>query len=339
MPLPQLIALILALGMGDMQGQEALEPAQVGERVNWILGSVAALALLAGVCGQFVARRAPRDTLGISPRALLAWVTRAFDAVSLALFAWWLFGLEWPRIVAWNLGLRRSFLLDELLVLAPFVAGQAALWCGLHAAERRVRLLPRGYTLGRHVLLRGRQALGVMIPLILVYGIGRDGMRWLFPRSWDDPLIQLIGLAIVGVLVLLLAPAFVRLSWPTRPLEAGPLRRRLERLAERFGFECTDILVWDTGGSLVNAGITGALPWFRYVLLTDVLLEQLDDLEIEAVFGHEIGHVAHRHLAYFGFFFMGSIGVLAFLDVAMRWSGGYSSAWLSSLTPWAGELV
>ncbi len=57
--------------------------------------------------------------------------------------------------------------------------------------------------------------------------------------------------------------------------------------------------------------MTGALPWFRYVLLTDALIEGLDDHQIEAVFGHEVGHIAHRHLSYFGFFFVGSMGVMA----------------------------
>lgn len=338
MPLPQLIALILALGMGDMQGQGSLGPETVWQRVLLVLGSVCALWICSTVFGLWLARSADRDTLGQTPWFWLTWARRLLDAFSLGLFAWWIFGLEWPRIVAWNLGLKDAFLLDELLVLAPFVAGQTALWVGMHRAERRVRALSGNYSLARHVLLRGRQALGVMVPLILVYGIGRDGLRWLSPSSANDPLHQLLVLAIVGVLLLLLAPAFVRLSWPTRPLEPGPLRRRLERLSERFGFQCTDILVWDTGGLLANAGITGALPWYRYVLLTDALLEQLDGLEVEAVFGHELGHVAHRHLAYFGFFFMGSIGVLALFDMAMRWSGTYSAPWLARLPDSAREV-
>ena len=107
------------------------------------------------------------------------------------------------------------------------------------------------------------------------------------------------------------SPLFVRLAWPTRTLPPGPLRQRLERLASRVGFRCTDILVWDTGHVLVNAGVTGALPWFRYVLLSDALIESLTPAEVAAVFGHEVGHIAHRHLLYFGFFFLGSLGVMA----------------------------
>ena len=121
------------------------------------------------------------------------------------------------------------------------------------------------------------------------------------------------GMAFMGLLVLVLSPLFVRLAWPTHPLPPGPLRDRLEHLAKRYGFRCTDILVWDTGHVLVNAGVTGALPWFRYVLLTDALIENLNPLEVAAVFGHEIGHIAHRHLFYLGFFSVGSLGVMALL--------------------------
>jgi STE24 endopeptidase len=119
-----------------------------------------------------------------------------------------------------------------------------------------------------------------------------------------------VSLVIMGVMVLVLAPAFVRIAWPTRSLPPGPLRDRLEHLARRVGFRCTDILVWDTNQVVVNAGVTGSLPWFRYVLLTDALVENLGPHEVAAVFGHEIGHIAHRHLVYFGFFILGSIGVL-----------------------------
>ncbi len=118
-------------------------------------------------------------------------------------------------------------------------------------------------------------------------------------------------MALLGVIVLVLAPAFVRMAWSTHSLPAGSLRDRLERLSRRIRFRCSDILVWDTDQNIVNAGVTGALPFFRYVLLTDALIESLDERQVEAVFGHEVGHVAHRHLAYFGFFIVGGMGILA----------------------------
>jgi STE24 endopeptidase len=92
----------------------------------------------------------------------------------------------------------------------------------------------------------------------------------------------------------------------------------LEHLAHRVGFRCTDILVWDTNQVVVNAGVTGALPWYRYVLLTDAFVENLGPYEIAAVFGHEIGHIAHRHLLYFGFFIVASVLALAMAEGAIE---------------------
>src|SRR5262249_51794430 len=124
-------------------------------------------------------------------------------------------------------------------------------------------------------------------------------------------LAQPVELAVLAALILLVSPLFVRLAWPTRSLPDGPLRRRLERAAKRVGFRFNDLLVWETGHIMVNACVTGVLPWFRYVLLTDALIETLSPVEVAAVFGHEVGHVAHRHLPFFGFFFLGSLGVMA----------------------------
>ena len=97
------------------------------------------------------------------------------------------------------------------------------------------------------------------------------------------------------------------------------------------GFRFTDILVWDTGHMMVNACVTGILPRFRYVLLSDALLESLTPLETAAVFGHEIGHVAHRHFLYFAFFFMGSLGVLSLFGDLVSLVGPLlsQSSWLS----------
>jgi STE24 endopeptidase len=42
--------------------------------------------------------------------------------------------------------------------------------------------------------------------------------------------------------------------------------------------------------------ITGVLPSLRYVLITDYLLDNLDDDELEAIVAHEIGHGRQHHL-------------------------------------------
>jgi STE24 endopeptidase len=43
----------------------------------------------------------------------------------------------------------------------------------------------------------------------------------------------------------------------------------------------------------------GVVAPLRYVMITDGMLEQLDDTKIEAVFGHEAGHVKRHHILFF----------------------------------------
>jgi Zn-dependent protease with chaperone function len=50
--------------------------------------------------------------------------------------------------------------------------------------------------------------------------------------------------------------------------------------------------------------VTGLVPRLRHVVFTDLLLATMTDDEIEAVFGHEIGHVRHGHLLYYVVFLM-----------------------------------
>jgi len=62
---------------------------------------------------------------------------------------------------------------------------------------------------------------------------------------------------------------------------------------------CREILVWQSGGMIVNAAVMGVVAPFRYFLITDAMLEQMEDQRIEAVFGHEAGHVKRHHILYF----------------------------------------
>ena len=315
MPVSLLIALFLAFGTDAILPPAPIPPGSVVPRSIEALGEVALVGLVALSFATAVVirvRNQGRATSGA--RRLFGVGSRVVGALTLGGYAWVIHGLGWPELVRSGLGLRDGILVDELLILLPFLLAQLAGWWGLYAGERALRppvlAERRAAGVGRHLVLRARQTLGMVLPAALIFSLAQDLARLRWPASSEEPGFQMAMMATMGAVVLFLAPAFVRLSWPTRPLPPGPLRDRLERLAARFGFRFTDILVWDTDGSIVNAGVTGALPWYRYVLLTDALIEGLDQHEVAAVFGHEVGHIRHRHLAFFGFFFVGSMGIL-----------------------------
>jgi STE24 endopeptidase len=344
MPVPLLIALFLAYGIDIPAGPGPIARADLLQRLGEALGGLALVGALAFGLGRLVAARVSRRGYASSGlRRRYSWGVRIIEFSTLGVYAGILYGADWPIVVRSGFGLGNAILVDDLLILLPFFLAQILGWWGIYAAERALR--PAGAhgsarvaNLGRFLTLKLRQSLGLVLPAVLVFSLGQDLIRRQWPHWADSPWAPMAGMAAMGMLVLMLSPLFVRLAWPTHPLPPGPLRDRLEHLSKRFGFRCTDILVWDTGHVLVNAGVTGALPWFRYVLLTDALIENLNPLEVAAVFGHEIGHIAHRHLSSLGFFFVGSLGVMSLLEPA------FNAPWIagpSLLLPagWSGPIV
>jgi len=142
------------------------------------------------------------------------------------------------------------------------------------------------------LIVMGRDVLALIINLLLDKPMG--------PDSADALMLPL------ALFVFVFAPELIRRLIPTEPLPPDyPLRRRLEVLCKRTNIRCRDVLLWRTQSMLGNAMVMGLFPQIRYIFLSDLLLETMRDDEIEAVFAHEMGHVAHRHLWWYGLFFIG----------------------------------
>lgn len=222
----------------------------------------------------------------------------------------------------------------ELVLLSPLLVGLLLSWAlyydveraGCRAASRaagddeRVRLPETGGSPsvgappafpGRreYVSFQFRQKLALeFLPLLLL--LGQKELNRLLPAGpeWQG-VINLLGAA-AGLAVVLGMPWILRLVLGLRPLPDGPLRDRLLGAARRLRFRCSNILHWDTHQGMANALVIGLLPWPRYVVFTDRLLEEFRPDEVEAVFGHEVGHVKHHHMLYYLVFLVASIAAL-----------------------------
>ncbi|WP_165229835.1 M48 family metallopeptidase [Aquisphaera insulae] len=328
MPISLLIALLIAFGI-DLPGPE-VPGSLVPFRILEAAGGVLLIAVMSFGLGGWVASRVAHAGYA-SGRVFRRYIqgSRLLTMAGLGIYAWIIHGVGWSGLVLSNWKLEGSILVDDLAIFAPFLLIQLATWSGLYLAERALhgaRNCPPWHT---YLTLKSRQAIGLTLPVILIFVLRHDVFGRLWPGWHRHPAAEPIELACLGLSILFASPLFIRLAWPTRSLPDGPLRRRLERVARRVGFRFTDFLVWDTGGMMVNACVTGVLPWFRYVLLSDALLDSLSPAEVAAVFGHEVGHVAHRHLPYFGFFFMGSLALISLAAGAIS----IPEAWVAGL-PW-----
>jgi len=93
----------------------------------------------------------------------------------------------------------------------------------------------------------------------------------------------------------LLGPYLINRLYKVRELGDGErswLQRSVEDLSRRSGIKTPKLMV--SGLSLPNAFAYGSPLTGSHVAVTEGLLEELDGEEVEAVIGHELGHLRHR---------------------------------------------
>lgn len=220
-----------------------------------------------------------------------------------------------------------------LIATLPFLASVTLLWITLYPADRAVRqiavevYLYRArpvepvWRLGEYLAYHLRhQVLFVFLPMLLILAL-RDIIE-----HYERPLVELaqdgsvpdLLLGAAAGLVAIFAPVLLRYIWITQRLPEGPLRDKLVMLAMRLGVGFREILVWKSGGMIVNAAVMGVVAPLRYVLLTDGMLSQMDDTKIEAVFAHEAGHVKRHHILFFLLFSLISGCILTIFSIYTR---------------------
>lgn len=104
--------------------------------------------------------------------------------------------------------------------------------------------------------------------------------------------------AVAGVVLSQLVPVVLMpLFYRFRPLEREALRERLVVLSERAGVRVLGAFEWGLGEKTTraNAALVGA-GRTRRILLSDTLLENYTDDEIEVILAHELAHHVHHDL-------------------------------------------
>jgi len=137
------------------------------------------------------------------------------------------------------------------------------------------------------------KALAIGLPLAigaatLVYLLIR-----LAPETWWLPAGILFALVIV-VLANLAPVVLLPLFYEVKPLARESLRTRLLALAERAGARVLGAYEWGLGAKTTkaNAALAG-LGGTRRILVSDTMLNEYSDDEIEVVLAHELAHHVH----------------------------------------------
>lgn len=282
------------------------------------LGFYTALPLLMGLWARLVVRRSGPRTL--HPR--VSRFNRGMFAARMLVPAWFAIGLS---LLGWRDVVGNRFGLDDLIFelpslmlgTAPCFLAWMGLWWAQWPTERALREQSILLRFDRNLPVQAPpsfaqyfwtnfrlQVLFTVVPILLiltVVDLSTVAVRPLVGQ-WDDATVgwfqqALILTAAAGIYIV--SPDLLRRILRTVPLEDSPLRRRLLALAARHNLRVRDVLLWQTHHNICNAAVMGIVGRFRYVLLTDLLIETMSDEQIEAVFAHEIGHVVHRHMQWY----------------------------------------
>jgi STE24 endopeptidase len=154
-------------------------------------------------------------------------------------------------------------------------------------------------------------ALLLAVPgVLLVYAMIRVSSRWWWIPSGVGLALATVGLARLSPVLLL--PIFYRV----KPLDRVSLRERLLNLARRAGARVLGAYEWGLSDKTwkANAALAG-LGSSRRILVSDTMLTDYSDDEIEVVLAHELAHHVH-----------GDIWKGLTFDAALIMAGLYGSA-------------
>jgi len=233
-------------------------------------------------------------------------------------------------------GPRDWVLVDEVAVMLPTLGLLAFSYAVYYPIDRRLReatLFSRAdeglpiypvWTRGQFVVAQLRNQFAMVLGPLLVI------------MAWSETLVKLRAAEVIGDttqlwlmpagagVAFVLAPLLMRKMWDTVPLPPGPIREKLLSMCDRHGVAVRDLLLWRTFGGMINAAVMGLFGRVRFILLSDGLLDQVSDREVEAVMAHELAHVRLRHLWWLLINAAGGVAVLsalgdALLAVEMDW--------------------
>jgi len=209
-----------------------------------------------------------------------------------------LYYLELPLLIDQWFSFFGFVSLRRLITIFPLIIGILLVRLVIYELERRVY-----YKLRERKEFLSTQLKFMIFPLIpvLFYLFFLDAAERL-PIQFrifflEHSYMSFFLFAILIVITYIAAPKLLQFLWKSKPLEDQELKGRIKAFADKNQIKYKEISVWETGkAQIANAGVTGLLPLFRKIFITDVLVNTFTNEEIETVIAHEFGHIKHKHL-------------------------------------------
>jgi Zn-dependent protease with chaperone function len=258
------------------------EPLQFARNLiaPWV--ALGGLVVYAGICWAVLARRpAPPPLARIALRFL-----------GLVLYFQLVFIFHFPCWVS-SIGVGEDPLLNSLLSLAPLFA--------LFGIVALIRARVEPHTGGLRFALRSFLGLSfVPILFMLLLTEAFETIRSLGELAFIYPVVGWVIILGGLTLLMIVLPPILRLVLGARPMDPGPLKDRLERMAGLAGYAGARLFVVPTGNSsMANAFVAGLSTRWRYVFFTEALLRGMTPDELDCVLAHEVTHAKKQHILFY----------------------------------------
>jgi len=206
----------------------------------------------------------------------------------------------------------RSFsVLQDILAVLVFAAYQVTIWYFAFPAYDRV--FHTGIARRSFVVSNLKLNVPILFPwvlLSLIYDL-------ILLSSWKSlqvlmsrPMGTEIFFSLFLFLLMIFMPALIRYWWGCRPFLPSEKVDALRSFLKEMKFKYQELLQWPIfEGRMMTAGIMGMVPRFRYILITESLIDLLSLEELKAVIAHEMGHTRYRHFFFYFLFFIGFLAI------------------------------
>jgi Zn-dependent protease with chaperone function len=215
--------------------------------------------------------------------------------------------------------IRVSFTLQGLIALGLFLLHLAIVWFYSH--ECYCGISHTSCSQSSIVVGNLKFNLAILLPWFLISGVVdllQLAPGGLLTERLSSPLGMVIFYALLLILFILFAPLLVVRLWNCHPLPPGASRSLIEKFCQEQDFQVREVvLLPGSGGLSLTAGVMGILRYCRYLLVTEGLLNILDDDELSSVLAHEMGHVKERHLLFYLLFLLGYLVLAAPLSTLL----------------------